>query len=64
MKTHPTWKDQLSIVVVPDLLAEKAWDHVFENESIRFDYIMHTASPVNFAAADFQKELIDPAIRG
>lgn len=61
---HPTWKDQLSFVTVPSFVVEKAWDHVFQNEGVRFDYIIHTASPVNFGAKDFQKDLIDPAIRG
>lgn len=63
-KFHPTWKSHLSITVVPSLLADNAWDHIFQNQDTRFDYIIHTASPVDFGATDYQKELIDPAIKG
>ena len=47
-----------------NFLAEGVWDTVFQSEKDGFDYIIHTASPVNFKATDIQKELIDPAVQG
>ena len=41
-----------------------AFDNVFKSEDIGFDYIIHTASPVNFAVNDVKKDLINPAIHG
>lgn len=61
---HPSWKGQVSFVSVPDIGAEKAFDHVFKDAKTPFDYIIHTASPVSFSLTDFQKELIDPAVKG
>jgi hypothetical protein len=43
-------------------MAENAWDHGIK--AARFDYIIHTVSPLDFGATDFQKALIDPAIQG
>lgn len=42
----------------------RAFDEVFKSEKIGFDYIIHTASPVNFAVNDVKKDLINPAIQG
>lgn len=61
---HPSWKSKVSFVFVPDIAADKAFDHVFEHAKTPFDYIIHTASPVTFDVADIQKELIDPAVKG
>lgn len=49
---------------MPDLDAENAFDHVFKDAKTPFDYIIHTASPVTFTVTDFQKDLIDPAVKG
>lgn len=61
---HPSWKSQLSFVYIADIVIEGVFDDVFLKANQPFDYIIHTASPVNFAVTDFQTELIDPAVQG
>lgn len=61
---HPSWKSNVSFVYIPDVAAQGAFNKVFEDQKVGFDYIIHTASPVNFSAKDLQKELIDPAVHG
>ena len=61
---HPDWKGKVSFVAVPDIGADKAFNHVFKKGETKFDYVIHTASPVDFTATDFQKDLIDPAVKG
>jgi hypothetical protein len=61
---HPTWKDKVKFVSIADIAVDGAFDEVFKQEKTGFDYIIHTASPVNFSVTDFQKDLIDPAVRG
>lgn len=61
---HPKYKGKVSFVFVPDIAADKAFDHVFKDAKTPFDYIIHTASPVTFSVTDFQKDLIDPAVKG
>jgi hypothetical protein len=61
---HPAWKDKVHFVYVADIAVDGAFDEVFNQEKIGFDYIIHTASPVNFSVTDFQRDLIDPAVRG
>jgi hypothetical protein len=51
-------------VFVKDIASPGAFRDVFMQEKIGFDYIIHTASPVNFSVTDFQKDLIDPAVQG
>lgn len=64
LNLHPNWKGKVSLVFVPEIAAEKAFDHVFKDAKTPFDYIIHTASPVSFSVTDFQKDLIDPALKG
>lgn len=64
LDVHPDWKGKVSFVTVPDLVADKAFNHVFEKAERGFNYIIHAASPVDFSVTDFQKELIDPAVKG
>ncbi|KAL6947540.1 hypothetical protein ACO0RG_000115 [Hanseniaspora osmophila] len=54
----------LSFVFVEDLSKLDAFDVVFKEHGPSFDYILHTASPVNFAAKDLEKDVIVPAING
>ncbi|KAL6950834.1 hypothetical protein ACO0QE_000116 [Hanseniaspora vineae] len=54
----------LSIVVVEDFTQLDAFDSIFKEQGASFDYIFHTASPVNFTITDFQKDMIDPAVNG
>jgi nucleoside-diphosphate-sugar epimerase len=61
---HPSWKGKVTFVVVKDITPPGAFDEVFSQEKNGFDYIIHTASPVNFSVTDFQKDLIDPAVQG
>jgi hypothetical protein len=61
---HPTWKGKVAFVYVPDIAIPGAFDEVFKSEKVGVDYIIHTASPVNFAVNDVKKDLINPAIQG
>jgi hypothetical protein len=61
---HPTWKGKVTFVYVADIAAPGAFDEVFTSQKVGFDYIIHTASPVNFAVNDVKKDLIDPAVKG
>jgi len=60
LQLHPAWKGRVTFVFVKDVALPHAFDEVFRQEKNGFDYIIHTASPVNFSVADFQKDLIDP----
>jgi nucleoside-diphosphate-sugar epimerase len=51
-------------VYVADIAAPGAFDEVFTSEKVSFDYIIHTASPVNFAVNDLKRDFIDPAVQG
>ncbi|PMD43886.1 NAD dependent epimerase/dehydratase [Hyaloscypha variabilis F] len=61
---HPAWKEHVSFVYVPDIATPGAFDDVFKSEKVGFDYIIHTASPVNFAIEDVKEDLLKPAIQG
>ncbi|GAP86643.1 putative ketoreductase [Rosellinia necatrix] len=54
---------QLSHVVVGDIAAAGAFDHVFQSEA-PFDYVVHTASPYHLDVQDPVKDFLDPAIKG
>jgi nucleoside-diphosphate-sugar epimerase len=67
VRSNPTLKDvtedQLSFVVIPDLLAEGAFDEVVKD----VDYIVHIASPVPRPELtgndDLTKEMVNPAVQ-
>lgn len=61
---YPHWRPSLSFEYVPDMVEETAFTEVFKRNNNEFDYVLHTASPVDFAVKDIQKELIDPAVHG
>jgi hypothetical protein len=61
---HPSWESQVTFASIADIAEDGAFEEVFKHEGRGFDYIIHTASPVNFSVTDFQKDLIDPAIKG
>jgi hypothetical protein len=61
---HPEWKGRLNFAYIADVALDGVFDDVFKKSNGAFDYIIHTASPVNFNVADFQKDLIDPAVQG
>lgn len=54
----------LSFAVVDDLCKVDAFDQVFQDRGMEFDYIMHTATPVDLFCNDVQKSIILPAING
>ena len=54
----------LDFEYVPDIVERDAFRGIFEQSRNKFDYILHTASPVNFAVTDIEKELINPAVQG
>ena len=64
LNLHPSWKSNVSFICIPDVAAHDAFNKVFENQEGGFDYVIHTASPVNFSVKDLQTELIDPAVHG
>jgi nucleoside-diphosphate-sugar epimerase len=51
---------QLSFVLVPDIEQENAYDEAVKG----VDYILHIASPLAKQTNDFEKDIIQPAIRG
>lgn len=51
-------------MTVPDIVVDGAFDDVFNQEKEGFDFVIHTASPVNFAVTDLQRDLINPAVQG
>ena len=63
LKLHPDWEGKVTFVLVQDIAKPGAFDAVFTQKA-GFDYIIHTASPVDFSATDLQKDLIDPAVQG
>ncbi|KAF2731371.1 NAD(P)-binding protein [Polyplosphaeria fusca] len=62
LTAHPSWKEYITFVYIPDMMAEGAYDEAFSVGP--FDYIIHNASPLNFGATKFEEEIIDPAIKG
>jgi nucleoside-diphosphate-sugar epimerase len=60
---HPDWKSHITWAYIKDIGSPNAFDEVFQNMG-PFDYVIHNASPVDFTVSDFQKEMIDPAVRG
>ena len=64
LNLHPSWKSNVSFICIPDVAAHDAFNKVFESQGGGFDYVIHTASPVNFSVKDLQTELIDPAVHG
>jgi hypothetical protein len=59
---HPSWKDHITWVCIADIGVADAYDEVFKDGP--FDYIIHNASPVDFTVTDFQRSMIDPAVKG
>ena len=56
-------KDKLDFVYVADIAKEGAFDEAVKSDPT-FEWVIHTASPVNFDVTDTQKYLLDPAING
>ncbi|GAB1206202.1 hypothetical protein APSETT445_004884 [Aspergillus pseudonomiae] len=46
------------------ILLEGPFNALFEDIKVPFNYIIHTASPLNFNVKDIQKEMIEPAVMG
>jgi len=61
---YPHWRSSLDFEYVSDIVERNAFRGIFERNKNKFDYILHTASPVNFAVSDIQEELINPAVQG
>ena len=64
MAIHPEWQLSLSFEYVKNIAEDNAFRAVFKKHYDQLDYIVHTASPVNFAVDDIEKDLIDPAVKG
>ena len=67
LSTHPEWEHKIKFVYVPELTATNAFDEVFEKVTEgegRFDYVIHTASPVAFVVQDIERDLVEPAVKG
>ncbi|KAJ3207454.1 methylglyoxal reductase (NADPH-dependent) gre2 [Entophlyctis luteolus] len=52
--------NSFSYVIVPDAAAEGA----FNDAVVGVDYVLHTASPFHFHAADATRDLVNPAVEG
>lgn len=52
--------NKLSFVVVPDMLADKAYEKALEG----ITYVVHLASPLSMATIEFERDVIQPAVRG
>jgi len=52
--------NNLSFVVVPDILADNAYEKALEG----ITYVVHLASPLPMATTEFERDIIQPAIRG
>ncbi|KAK0634571.1 hypothetical protein B0T17DRAFT_502211 [Bombardia bombarda] len=62
-KAYPSKSaDELSVVIVPDIAKEGAFDEVVKTPGI--EVVLHTASPFHFKFSDPKTELIDPALIG
>ena len=61
LRTHPEWKNKLKFGYVPELTTPNTFDKLFEK---RYNFIIHTASPVAFVVKDVKADLIDPALKG
>lgn len=59
-KAFPEFVDKVSFVLVPDIVADNAFDEAV----VGVDYVVHTASPFHFKVTDPVKDLLDPAIKG
>ncbi|KAI9728072.1 MAG: hypothetical protein M1834_007788 [Cirrosporium novae-zelandiae] len=64
LNLHPAWEPNITFVYIPDIAAEGAYKDVFESNVDKFDYIVHTASPVTFSPSDIQRDILDPAVQG
>ncbi|PYH69427.1 NAD dependent epimerase/dehydratase [Aspergillus vadensis CBS 113365] len=64
IKTHPEWQGKVNFVIVSDFTSQKPFSTLFEEAEAPFDYVIHAASPFKFDFEDFQKDLIDPAVKG
>ncbi|KAH7139556.1 hypothetical protein B0J11DRAFT_589450 [Dendryphion nanum] len=62
IKLYPTWEPFVTFAIVSDITSPGAYDEIFKAH--KFDYIIHNASPINFAAQDIEKDLVQPAIQG
>ncbi|KAH8799823.1 hypothetical protein F5884DRAFT_117849 [Xylogone sp. PMI_703] len=56
-------RDQLSYVIVRDIVEEGAFDNAVKTEP-PFQFVIHTASPYHFNIQDPVKDFLDPAIKG
>jgi nucleoside-diphosphate-sugar epimerase len=63
IELHPDWKSHITWAVIKDIGVPNAYEEVFKNMG-PFDYVVHNASPVDFSVSDYQKDMIDPAVRG
>jgi hypothetical protein len=64
IRAHPDWKGKINFAIVVDFTSAKPFDHLFQGAKLPFNYIIHTASPLDFQVSDIQKEMIEPAERG
>lgn len=64
LSLHPEWKGKVEFVFVPEISTAGAFDQVIKATNHELDYVIHTASPVNFSVKDVKTDLIDPAVHG
>jgi nucleoside-diphosphate-sugar epimerase len=59
---HPEWKDSITWIKIENIGSPNAYDEAFKLGP--YDYIIHNASPVDFTVTEFQRDMIDPAVKG
>ncbi|KAE8380917.1 NAD dependent epimerase/dehydratase [Aspergillus bertholletiae] len=64
LRTHPSWTGRFAVAIVSDFTSAKPFDDLFHNAKRPYNYVIHTASPLNFNVTDIQKEMIEPAVMG
>jgi nucleoside-diphosphate-sugar epimerase len=59
----PSAGSKLSFAIVPDITAAAAFDAAFKTEP-PIDVVIHTASPLSYAAGKTLADFVEPAMRG
>lgn len=60
-RSYPT--DKVSYGIVEDITRDGAFDKIVRSDP-PFNAVIHAASPFHFKSKDFQREMLDPAVKG
>ncbi|KAF9889077.1 methylglyoxal reductase (NADPH-dependent) gre2 [Aspergillus nanangensis] len=62
-RDFPATEDQLNFVIVPDISAPGAYTKILKADP-SVQYIIHTASPLNYSLGKTVEDFVNPAVRG